>query len=134
MKFTNITITLFLRILWLFTTRDFSFLARQCYLQRYYCYNSFRRCCVFLRFSFLCSLQPDCLNPCHQAPNLETRERYIKKHFFVLISHSYFFLCFKFNAFVFIVCLCFFIATNKIHSKKQAESNEKIKIAKFSGR
>ena len=75
--------------------------------------------------SLLCSLQPDCLNPCHQAPNLETRERWppYQKTFFCF-DFSQLLFCVS-NVFVFIICLCFFIAANKTHSNKQVESNEK---------
>ena len=41
---------------------------------------------------------------------------HIKRYFFVLISHNYFLSVS--NVFVFINCLCLFIATNKTHSKK----------------
>ena len=34
-------------------------------------------------------------------------------------------MCFKFNVFVFIICLCFFIATNKTHLKNKSNRTNK---------
>ena len=82
--------------------------------QRYYYYNSFRRRCVFL-----CVL-------CFAVQILVTKLRTLRqekgnpyqKTFFCFNFSQLLFKCFKFNVFVFINCLCLFIATNKTHSKK----------------
>ena len=84
--------------------------------QRYYIFNSFKRCCVFL-----CVLCFALLNQIVPWP-------ISKDFFFVFVFSQLLFMCFKFNTFVFIICLCFFIATNKTHSKIQIESNEKKKM------
>ena len=92
--------------------------------QRYYYYNSFRRCCVFLRvlcfalFNQIVQILITKLQFLRQGKG----DPISKDIFFVLNSHSYFF-CVS-NVFVFIIWLCFFIAANKTHSKKQFESNE----------
>ena len=79
-------------------------------------YNSFKRCCVFLRvLCFEWSLLPDRSNPCHLAPNLETRERWppYQKTFFCFDFSQLPFLNFKFNVFVFYHLFVFF------HCRKQ---------------
>ena len=97
--------------------------------RRYNYYNSFRRRCVFLRVL--------CLALFNQiVRTLVTKLRIlrqgngksdVKRYFFVLISHSYFFM-FQIQCFCFYhLLMFFFIATNKTHSKEQIESNEKKK-------
>ena len=56
---------------------------------------------------------------------------HIKRHFFVLISHSYFFcvsnslFLFLSFVFVFIICLCFFHCSKKTHLKKSNRTKKK---------
>ena len=71
--------------------------------------------------SLLCSLQPDCLNPVTKLRILRQGkgDSHIKKTFFCFHFSQLLFLCLKFNAFVFIICLCIFIAANKTHLNKQ---------------
>ena len=78
----------------------------------------------------LCSLQPDCSNPCHQAPDLETRERWpISKDIFLFSFPTATFYVFQ------IQCFCFYRLFMFFHRNKQnafeksksnrIESNEK---------
>ena len=106
--------------------------------QRYYYYNSFRMCCVFLRVLYF-----SLFNQIVQI--LVTKFRILnpyQKTFFCFDFSQLLFLCLKFIVFVFIICFCFyhlfvFFSLQQKNAFEKVELNEKKRrhhIEKFSGR
>ena len=95
--------------------------------QRYYYYNSFRMCCVFLRVLYF-----SLFNQIVQI--LVTKFRILnpyQKTFFCFYFSQLLFLCLKFIVFVFIICFCFyhlfvfFHCSKKTHLKKSNRTKKK---------